>query len=324
MSNVPRPVIVPSALRMRSGDSVPMPPRMSSTPTRQEIGLIPAALRKIVRASVDASSMIRREMLPLSMANTADNRAPARGLVERCAGRLHQDPAINPTEQRQITGCEQLAQRLNVHAGHVDIRRYAAAIRVAGARHGLDLPARPEQRPEIAQGEHVDCDAARFERAAERHVRAADPGVGEFVRRTLAAISVSGARSTVSGTSASATGDFFLAASRTFASRWSKARSTERSSGLPCGALDKLHVGRRDRVFVERARLPGSGARVARHARMVQRAGATRRSRRMRRQSVKSPRRWALPARAALSHHQRPSGSVIVPWKCSVVSPEVT
>jgi low affinity Fe/Cu permease len=32
---------------------------------------------------------------------------------------------------------------------------------VTGAGHGLDLPARPEQRSEIAQGEHVDRDPPR-------------------------------------------------------------------------------------------------------------------------------------------------------------------
>jgi hypothetical protein len=51
MLKLPRPVIVPSALRMGDGDSVPMPPLMSSHADKAGNRAHPSALRKIARAS---------------------------------------------------------------------------------------------------------------------------------------------------------------------------------------------------------------------------------------------------------------------------------
>jgi hypothetical protein len=79
MSMLPRPVMVPSALRMRSGDIVPMPARTSSTAIRHESGLLPVAWRKMDPASVEASSMIRREMA-----------STRQGLKDGDACKLHQ------------------------------------------------------------------------------------------------------------------------------------------------------------------------------------------------------------------------------------------
>ena len=76
-------------------------------------------------------------------------------------------------------------------------------------------------------------DAAGLERTAERHVRAVDPGIGEFVRRNFGRDQH--VRWTIDSKWHVGTGPFLLAASRTFASRRSKARSTVRSSGLPRG-----------------------------------------------------------------------------------------